>query len=64
VRERARIGQTLMPRENALWHADRGTLLLATSFGFLLFLMVVACVPGVVAKFAPPQPPLRSDGRE
>jgi signal peptidase I len=35
--------------EDALRHADRGTLLLATSFGFLLFLSVVACVPGLPA---------------
>ena len=40
----------LNARQEALRQSDRGTLLLATSFGFLLFLIVVACVLG--------QPPL------
>jgi len=45
------VAQTnLNARQEALRQADRGTLLLATSFGFLLFLIVVACVLG--------QPPL------
>jgi len=31
--------------QDALWHTDRRTLLLATSFGLLLFLIAVAGLP-------------------
>jgi signal peptidase I len=37
----------LNAHDDASQRADRRTLLLATSFGFLLFLIVVACLPGL-----------------
>jgi len=43
----ARVAQAgLNAHEDALRHADRGMLLLATSFGFFLFLTDVACCRG------------------
>jgi len=47
-KRRAGVDQAnLNAHEDALRHADRGALLLATSFGFLLFLIAVVALPGL-----------------